>query len=74
MGLIRDQLIDLLSQDSCPLLTVDELAVLDLRFGLTSSNPLSLQAVGAQLGRTREAVRQIEKAALQKLSEKFRTN
>ncbi len=67
MARLRDDIIERLKQDSCGL-TVDEQAVLDLRFGLKSSNPLPMSAVGAQLGKTREAVRQIEKAALQKLT------
>lgn len=67
MARLRDDIIERLKRDSCGL-TLDEQAVLDLRFGLTFSNPLTLSAVGAQLGKTMEPVRQIEKAALQKLT------
>jgi RNA polymerase primary sigma factor len=42
--------------------------VLELRFGLSGGEPLSLQKVGEDLGVTRERARQIEQAALEELS------
>lgn len=48
-------------------LTKREQEVLDLRFGLTTSEPMSLDNVGLILGVTRERVRQIEAKALRRL-------
>jgi RNA polymerase primary sigma factor len=42
--------------------------VLDLRFGLSGEEPISLQKVGQELGVTRERARQIEQSALEQLS------
>jgi RNA polymerase primary sigma factor len=42
--------------------------VLELRFGLSGRDPLSLQKVGQELGVTRERVRQLEQSALEQLS------
>jgi RNA polymerase primary sigma factor len=42
--------------------------VLDLRFALSGGEPATLQEAGDELGVTRERVRQIEQAALEKLS------
>jgi RNA polymerase primary sigma factor len=42
--------------------------VIELRFGLAGGEPIPLQAVGDELGITRERVRQIERAALEQLS------
>ena len=42
--------------------------ILKLRFGLEDGEPMTLRDVGEHLGITRERVRQIEKAALQKLN------
>jgi RNA polymerase primary sigma factor len=42
--------------------------VLELRFGLSGEDPVSLQKVGQELGVSRERVRQLEQAALEQLS------
>jgi RNA polymerase primary sigma factor len=44
-------------------------SVLRLRFGLGGEDPMTLQAIGDRLGLTRERVRQIEGAALDRLRE-----
>jgi RNA polymerase primary sigma factor len=45
-----------------------ERSVLELRYGLTGGEPMSLEAIGRQIGITRERVRQIEASALETLS------
>jgi RNA polymerase primary sigma factor len=45
-----------------------ERTVLELRYGLTGGDPMSLEAIGRQLALTRERVRQIEADALETLS------
>jgi RNA polymerase primary sigma factor len=49
-------------------LTEQQRRVVELRFGLGGGEPVPLQAVGDELGLTRERVRQIEKIALERLS------
>ena len=44
-----------------------ERTVVTLRFGLDNEEPMTLESIGRRLGRTRERVRQIEAAALQRL-------
>ena len=48
-------------------LAENERRVLRRRFGLEGEEPQTLEAIGRQLGLTRERVRQIEAAALRKL-------
>jgi len=49
-------------------LTDQQRRVIELRFGLAGGEPVPLQAVGDELGLTRERVRQIERQALERLS------
>ncbi len=46
-----------------------ELLVIIARYGLGDQNPLTLEEVGAQFNLTRERIRQIQKAALDKMKE-----
>jgi RNA polymerase sigma factor (sigma-70 family) len=58
----RDDLAGLLAA-----LPDQERTVVSLRFGLSGEGPLTLEAIGKRLGVTRERVRQVEDAALQRL-------
>ncbi|NIA21438.1 MAG: sigma-70 family RNA polymerase sigma factor [Anaerolineaceae bacterium] len=51
--------------------SIDERAanILRLRFGLDGNDPLTLKEIGQRIGLTRERVRQIERNALQRISE-----
>ena len=44
-----------------------ERKVLELRYGLSSGEPMTLEAIGSEVGVTRERVRQIESRTLSKL-------
>jgi RNA polymerase primary sigma factor len=48
-----------------------EAAILSMRFGLKNQTEMTLQAIADQLNLTRERVRQIQNAALQKLKQQF---
>ncbi|MEN9359307.1 MAG: hypothetical protein RL095_842 [Verrucomicrobiota bacterium] len=56
------------------LLTDREKLVLELRFGLLSQRPKTLEEVSQAIGRTRERVRQIQNQALKKLREKLQVD
>ena len=49
-----------------------EAKVLTMRYGLFNTEPKSLEEVGKRIGVTRERVRQVERAAINKLREQFR--
>ena len=46
-----------------------ERKILEMRFGLRGSRPLTLEEVSQEIGRTRERVRQIQNQALTKLKQ-----
>lgn len=54
-------------KDILDTLSAGERTVIELRFGLTGEAPMTLEAIGQQMGVTRERVRQIEAAGLRKL-------
>ncbi|MDX1621799.1 MAG: sigma-70 family RNA polymerase sigma factor, partial [Nitriliruptorales bacterium] len=60
--LLRQHLDELLTE-----LGERERTVLERRFGLDGTTPSTLEQVGAELGLTRERIRQIESKALAKL-------
>jgi RNA polymerase primary sigma factor len=49
------------------ILTAREASVLEMRFGIGNSDPMTLEQVGERFGVTRERIRQIEATALRKL-------
>lgn len=51
-----------------------EARVLELRFGLNGSKPMTLEEVGREFGVTRERIRQIEAKAIRKLKHPSRKN
>ena len=46
-----------------------EAKILELRFGINNSEPMILKDIGAEIGLTRERVRQLEQLALKKLED-----
>ena len=58
------RLLDLLDKLDCR-----ERRILEMRFGLRGTRPLTLEEVSQQIGRTRERVRQIQNQALNKLKQ-----
>lgn len=66
--ILREQLATILdSAITIGLLSVREVKILQLRFGLTGEIPKTLECVGQKFGLTKERIRQIEKEALGKL-------
>ena len=59
---LQETMTDILSQ-----LSDREMKIIQLRFGLTGENPLTLEETGKYLGITRERVRQIQEKAIWKL-------
>jgi RNA polymerase primary sigma factor len=49
-------------------LTLRERVIIEQRFGLNDGSPKTLEAIGSELGITRERVRQIEQKAMGKLA------
>jgi len=61
-GSLRDEIAGLLGN-----LTPREREVIELRFGIATEEPMTLEEVGERLGLSRERIRQIEKKAKKKL-------
>jgi RNA polymerase primary sigma factor len=59
---LQETMSDILSQ-----LSEREMKIIQLRYGLTGENPLTLEETGKYLGITRERVRQIQEKAVWKL-------
>ena len=55
-------------------LTEGEARVLKMYYGLDGHEPMTLEEIGAYVGRTRERVRQIKEKALQKLRHPARSD
>ena len=56
------------------LLSEREAAVMRMRFGLVDGQPMTLDAISAEFGITRERIRQVERKALSKLRHPTRQN
>ena len=65
--LVREGVTVLRSGELLGILSPREQKIVELRFGLGGQTPLSLDEIGAELGITRERVRQIEARLLSKL-------
>jgi len=63
---MHGELIDLLAQ-----LNERERAILNSRFGLDGSEPITLEEVGEKMGVTRERIRQLQNSALSKMRRAF---
>jgi len=50
------------------LLNIKERQVIEYRFGINGRRPMSLKEIGDRMHLTKERIRQIEKAALRKIS------
>jgi len=62
ISMIRDKIFDLLE-----VLNEREVKLIVYRFGLFNNRPHTLEAIGKQMGITRERVRQLEKGAIMKM-------
>ncbi len=67
VSLIKDKILDLLE-----VLNEREVKLVVYRFGLFNNTPHTLEAIGKQMGITRERVRQLEKVAIKKMKENFK--
>jgi len=66
-SLIKDKILDLLES-----LNEREVKLVVYRFGLFNNKPHTLEAIGKQMGITRERVRQLEKVAIKKMKDNFK--
>jgi RNA polymerase primary sigma factor len=64
---VFDQALDATINEALSSLKTREAKVLRLYYGLDDQNPMALQQIGAQMGVTRERVRQIKGKALVRL-------
>jgi RNA polymerase primary sigma factor len=60
-------------RQACETLSDHERAVIRGRFGLDDGDPMTLGAIGDQIGRSRERVRQIERSAIEHVRRRFKT-
>lgn len=66
-----------LREELCKILTTlkpREREIIELRFGMNSKQPMTLEEVGARYNLTRERIRQIEVRALRKLRKLYKSN
>lgn len=66
LSMIKDKIFDLLEA-----LNEREVKLIVYRFGLFNNKPHTLEAIGKQMGITRERVRQLEKGAINKMKKVF---
>ena len=67
LEVVADKLREASLQQALQALPWRERRVLELRYGLSAAGPMTLEDIGAQVGVTRERVRQIESRTLSKL-------
>ncbi|MEH2258450.1 RNA polymerase sigma factor, RpoD/SigA family [Nostoc sp.] len=73
-GYTTEQFLNQELKDLLSILSKQQQEILNLHFGLTDGNGLSLEQIGQRMGISRERVRQIEKQALQLLYRQLRSN
>ncbi len=54
-------------EDALAILKPREREILEMRFGINTDNPATLEEIGKHLNLTRERIRQIEKQSLEKI-------